>query len=63
MATKEGLLEAVFIVGSTPRLYSQDPRPAEFKEFSPSVEAGSNTSTVALRIVQGDEKGTQCLRV
>jgi hypothetical protein len=27
-------------------------------DFSPSVEAGSNTSTVALRVVGGDEKGT-----
>jgi hypothetical protein len=27
------------------------------------VEAGSNTSTVALRVVEGDEKGTQCLGV
>jgi hypothetical protein len=27
----------------------------------PPVEAGSNTSTVALRVVGGDEKGTQCL--
>jgi hypothetical protein len=27
------------------------------------VEAGSNTSTVALRVVGGDERGTQCLRV
>jgi hypothetical protein len=26
-------------------------------------EAGSNTSTVALRVVGGDEKGTQCLGV
>jgi hypothetical protein len=25
------------------------------------VEAGSNTSTVALRVVGGNEKGTQCL--
>jgi hypothetical protein len=25
------------------------------------VEAGPNTSTVALRVVGGDEKGTQCL--
>jgi hypothetical protein len=25
------------------------------------VEAGSNTSTVALRVVRGDGKGTQCL--
>jgi hypothetical protein len=26
-------------------------------------EAGSNTYTVALRVVEGDEKGTQCLEV
>jgi hypothetical protein len=25
-----------------------------------TVEVGSNTSTVALRVVGGDEKGTQC---
>jgi hypothetical protein len=25
------------------------------------VEAGLNTSTVAMRVVGGDEKGTQCL--
>jgi hypothetical protein len=25
------------------------------------MEAGLNTSTVALRVVGGDEKGTQCL--
>jgi hypothetical protein len=29
--------------------------------FNCRVEAGSNTSTVALRVVGGDEKGTQCL--
>jgi hypothetical protein len=27
-----------------------------------SIRAGSNTSTVALRVVESDEKGTQCLR-
>jgi hypothetical protein len=27
------------------------------------MEAGSNTSTVALRVVRGDENGTQCLGV
>jgi hypothetical protein len=26
-----------------------------------SVDAGSNTSTVALRVVGDEEKGTQCL--
>jgi hypothetical protein len=28
-----------------------------------SVEAGSNTSTVALRVLGSDEKGIQCLGV
>jgi hypothetical protein len=28
-----------------------------------SVEVGSNTSTVALLVVGGDEKGTQCIGV
>jgi hypothetical protein len=32
-------------------------------QYSPHVEAGSNTSTVALRVVGGDEKGTQRLGV
>jgi hypothetical protein len=27
------------------------------------VKAGSNTFTVALRVVEGDEKGAQCLWV
>jgi Kef-type K+ transport system membrane component KefB len=27
------------------------------------VEAGSNSSTVALRVVGGEEKGTQCLGI
>jgi hypothetical protein len=30
---------------------------------SSRVEAGQNTSTVALRVVRGDRKGTQCPRV
>jgi hypothetical protein len=29
----------------------------------PRVEAGYNTSTVALRVIEGDEKGTRCLGV
>jgi hypothetical protein len=32
-------------------------------ELISRVEAGSNTSTVALLVVGGDEKGTQCLGV
>jgi hypothetical protein len=34
----------------------------EYFEGSP-VEVGSNTSTITLRVVGGDEKGTQCLGV
>jgi hypothetical protein len=32
-------------------------------DFKSCVEVGSNTSAVALRVVGGDEKGTQCLGV
>jgi hypothetical protein len=32
-------------------------------DFIPPVEAGLNTSTVALRVVEGDEKGTRYLGV
>jgi hypothetical protein len=45
-------METVFSVGSDPRLYNEDPKPF------PRVEAGSNTSTVNLRVVGGDEKGS-----
>jgi hypothetical protein len=57
ITTIEGLLRAVFAVRSVPRLYSEEPRPAAFSR----VEAGSNNSTVVLRVVGGDEKGTQYL--
>jgi hypothetical protein len=33
---------------------------ANFKMFLSRVEAGYNTSTVALQVVRGDKKGTQC---
>jgi hypothetical protein len=36
---------------------------AAFSVRESHVEAGSNTSIVALRVVGGDEKGIQCLRV
>jgi hypothetical protein len=29
----------------------------------PRVEAGTNISTIALSVAEGDEKGTQCLGV
>jgi hypothetical protein len=29
----------------------------------PVLEEGQNTSTVALQVVEGDEKGTRCLEV
>jgi hypothetical protein len=31
--------------------------------YNPRVQTGSNTSTVSLRVVGGDDKGTQCLGV
>jgi hypothetical protein len=43
-----------FSTWSVPRCYKQD-------QLAPRVQAGSNTSTVALRVVGRDEKGTQCL--
>jgi hypothetical protein len=46
----------VFSALSVPRLYNTSPLAA--KERAPSVEAGSNTSTVTLRVVGGDEKGS-----
>jgi hypothetical protein len=33
----------------------------EIQSLKSHVEAGSNISTVALRAIEGDEKGTQCL--
>jgi hypothetical protein len=53
MTTIERLLQSVFSAGFAS---------AECSE--PRLEAGSNyTSTVALRVVDGDEKGSQCLGV
>jgi hypothetical protein len=47
-------MDAVFPVRSVPRLY---------KGSENRVEARSNASTLILRIVGGDEKGTQCLGI
>jgi hypothetical protein len=44
------MLEAVFSVRSVPRLYK--------KNQLTRVEAGSNASTVTLRVIGGDEKGS-----
>jgi hypothetical protein len=46
----------VFSVGPDSRLYNEDPGQAEID--SSRVEAGSNTSTVALRVIGGDRKGS-----
>jgi hypothetical protein len=54
--TIELLLEAVFCVRCVQRCYKED-------NWGSRVKMGSNTSTVALRVVGGDEKGTQCLGV
>jgi hypothetical protein len=54
MTTIEELLETVFPVWSEPRNYLEN----NWRYSSVShVEAGSNTYTVALRVVGGDEKG------
>jgi hypothetical protein len=42
----------MFSVWSVPRCYKQD-------NLNTRVEAGSNTSTVTLRVVGGDEKGSR----
>jgi hypothetical protein len=54
------LLGEVFSMESVPRLYISRTSGTMTSERRLSrVEAGSNTSTVALRVVGGDEKGTQ----
>jgi hypothetical protein len=42
-----------------PRIYASRLRRLALQ----GVEAGSNTTTVALRVVKGDEKGSQCLGI
>jgi hypothetical protein len=59
-AKMEVLLEAVF---STDPLQGIITLPAELNVVELRVEAGSNTSKVALRVVGGDGKGTQCLGI
>jgi hypothetical protein len=53
-ATME-LLEAMFSMRSASKLYHSTDR-VEFRDTR--VEAGSNTATVTLRVVGGDEKGS-----
>jgi hypothetical protein len=48
----------MFSIGSAPRLYSEHELGDLWRD---RVEAGTNTSTVTLRVVGGDEKGPQCL--
>jgi hypothetical protein len=57
MTTIERLLEAVFSVGFTLSLYNVATSQAAVSQLT-HVEAGSNTSTVTLRVVAGDEKGS-----
>jgi hypothetical protein len=44
-------------------MYYVDVQHRQYSENTAHVEVGSNTSTVALRIVGGEDKGTQCLGV
>jgi hypothetical protein len=55
-ATMEELLEAVLSVRSVPGVYNEGELSLE--KSVTRVEAGSNTSTVTLRFVGGDEKGS-----
>jgi hypothetical protein len=58
-ATREhAIMEEIFLCGPC-RGYIT--RTSSSVVVEARVEAGSNSSTVALRIVGGDEKGTQCL--
>jgi hypothetical protein len=50
----------VFYMDPLETMYKQSSRKSGIRSC---VEAGSNTSTVDLRVVGGEEKGTQCLRV
>jgi hypothetical protein len=52
----EEQLEAVFSVQSMPRLHKEL---IVHCELVPCMEVGLNTSTIALQVIGGDEKGTQ----
>jgi hypothetical protein len=52
---KHAMMEAVFSIRSEPGLYNED---SKLRSWHTRVEAGSNTSTVSLRVVGGDEKGS-----
>jgi hypothetical protein len=52
------IIEETFSTRSVLRCYKQDQLAVA---VTPRLEMGSNTSTAALRVVGGDEKGTQCL--
>jgi hypothetical protein len=49
-----------FSMWSVLRCYKQG---TKLVDSSTRMEAGVNTSTVAMGLVEGDENGTQCLRV
>jgi hypothetical protein len=54
------LLETVFSVEAVTRLHNKDLRQLRIDS---RVEAGSNTSTVALQVIEGDEKRIKYMRV
>jgi hypothetical protein len=58
-ATIEVLLETVFLPWSMPTGYKED---NGNKSRQPDVEAGSNSSTVALRVIGGDDGKVSNLR-
>jgi hypothetical protein len=56
----KGIVRKLCFSWGHPKLYNEDYRTSG---ISSRVEAGSNTSNVAQRVVGGDEKRTQCLGV
>jgi hypothetical protein len=51
-------VESGVLCWSVQKLYYEDKRDRPVSSRDSRVEAGSNTSTVALRVVGGDEKGS-----
>jgi hypothetical protein len=57
-------IDELFSVRSVPRDYRKEKEGRLSQTESVThLEAGSNTTNVALRVVGGDKKGTQCLGV
>jgi hypothetical protein len=58
--TTEELLEAVFAMHCSVKLYREGQQDQNCEHY---VEAGTNTSSIALQVVEGDKKGMLCLGI